>query len=214
MPSIARYIGLPAVVGALWICVNDVARIVAPSPATTSETLAEAIRNEGPEAVYAFIHSGVDPNVPVAFRNDDMTGGREVTVAPIVLAVARGNDNAVMTMLSFGANMELPSNRKAVCLARRLDNGMEAMIVRDGRVSGPIDCPPASDTKFPLLDFVEDAFERARRTYGDGPVPRPDWWGATASSRTNSSSGRGAPAACTIGFDTRRTPMAPGVAKG
>ena len=26
-------------------------------------------------------------------------------------------------------------------------------------------------------EVLEDAFERARRTYGDGSVPRPDWWG-------------------------------------
>ena len=26
-------------------------------------------------------------------------------------------------------------------------------------------------------DVLEEAFERARRTYGEGPVPRPDWWG-------------------------------------
>jgi len=26
-------------------------------------------------------------------------------------------------------------------------------------------------------EVLEDAFERVRRTYGDGPVPRPDWWG-------------------------------------
>ena len=26
-------------------------------------------------------------------------------------------------------------------------------------------------------NMLEEAFERVRRTYGDGPVPRPDWWG-------------------------------------
>ena len=26
-------------------------------------------------------------------------------------------------------------------------------------------------------DLLEEAFERAKRTYGDGAVPRPDWWG-------------------------------------
>jgi pyridoxamine 5'-phosphate oxidase len=26
-------------------------------------------------------------------------------------------------------------------------------------------------------DVLEDTFERVRRTYGDGPVPRPEWWG-------------------------------------
>jgi pyridoxamine 5'-phosphate oxidase len=24
---------------------------------------------------------------------------------------------------------------------------------------------------------LEDAFERAKRSYGEGPVPRPQWWG-------------------------------------
>jgi pyridoxamine 5'-phosphate oxidase len=26
-------------------------------------------------------------------------------------------------------------------------------------------------------DVLEEAFERAKRSYGAGPVPRPDWWG-------------------------------------
>jgi pyridoxamine 5'-phosphate oxidase len=26
-------------------------------------------------------------------------------------------------------------------------------------------------------EVLEDAFERAKRSYGDGPVPRPAWWG-------------------------------------
>jgi pyridoxamine 5'-phosphate oxidase len=26
-------------------------------------------------------------------------------------------------------------------------------------------------------DILEEAFERVKRTYGEGPVPRPDWWG-------------------------------------
>jgi pyridoxamine 5'-phosphate oxidase len=26
-------------------------------------------------------------------------------------------------------------------------------------------------------DVLEEAFERVKRTYGDGPVPRPAWWG-------------------------------------
>jgi pyridoxamine 5'-phosphate oxidase len=26
-------------------------------------------------------------------------------------------------------------------------------------------------------EVLEDAFERVKRTYGDGPVPRPAWWG-------------------------------------
>ena len=26
-------------------------------------------------------------------------------------------------------------------------------------------------------EVIEDAFDRARRKYGEGPVPRPEWWG-------------------------------------
>jgi pyridoxamine 5'-phosphate oxidase len=26
-------------------------------------------------------------------------------------------------------------------------------------------------------EVLEDAFERVKRTYGDGPIPRPEWWG-------------------------------------
>jgi hypothetical protein len=119
-------------------------------------SLADAIREGSPEPVYAEIHAGANPNTPIAFSHPDLTGDQEVTVAPIVLAVARHSDNAVMTLMSFGARMDLPQNSQAVCLARRMGyEDIAAMIVRDGQIVGNVSCPAAVHTKYPLLDFVE-----------------------------------------------------------
>jgi hypothetical protein len=119
-------------------------------------SLADAIRNGEPEPVYAEIHAGANPNTPIAFSHPDLTGDREVMVAPMAAAVARHSDNAVMTLMSFGARMDLPRNRNAVCLARRLGyDDIAAMIVRDGRMTGEISCAAPSNTKYPLLDFAE-----------------------------------------------------------
>ncbi len=74
-----------------------------------------------------------------------------------------------------------------------------ASVERQVRIDGTVEriSPAESDTYFetrPLdsrlsvyaskqsaaienRDVLEEAFERVKRTYGDGPVPRPEWWG-------------------------------------
>ena len=132
-----------------------VAQGIQPMPPRAG-SLADAIRNDGPEQVYAEIRAGADPNAPITFSHPDLTNDQDVLVQPIVLAVARNNDNAVRTLMSVGARMDLPGNRNAVCLARRLGyDDLAAVIIRDGRIVDDISCPPPSNEKYPLLDFAE-----------------------------------------------------------
>jgi hypothetical protein len=154
---IAALLGLPAIVGAIWLSVSGVVRAIERNRVgETSGSFADAIRNSGPEQVFAFIRSGVDPNAPVVFSHPDLTGDEPVRVVPMVLAVALHNVNAVMTLMSGGARMDLPRNRKAICLARRLGyDDIATMIVRDAAIQDAVACPLAGNSAYPLLDFSE-----------------------------------------------------------
>ena len=146
----------PALAGALWLVADDVARTLrAPARA---DSFAEAIRNDGPEQVYALIRAGQDPNAPVTFSHPDLTGDREIHVVPIVLAVATHNDNVVMTLMSVGATLTEPRGSNAVCLARRLGyDDIATLIVRDAPIRGTVTCPPAVNSTYPLLDFTDQS---------------------------------------------------------
>lgn len=132
-----------------------VAQGTQPPPARVG-SLAQAIWDDGPEEVYAEIHAGASPNSPVAFSHPDVTNDQEVLVSPMVLAVARNSDNAVRTLMSFGARLDSPATRQAICLARRMGHGdIAAIIARDAPIAGNVSCPAAGNAKYPLLDFVE-----------------------------------------------------------
>ena len=57
-----------------------------------------------------------------------------------------------------------PAESDAYFATRPLDSRLS---VYASKQSEPIDS----------REVLEDAFDRVKRTYGDGPVPRPDWWG-------------------------------------
>ena len=154
-------LALPAVVGAVWLSAAAIVRAITPGPVdAASGTFADAIGGSGPEQVFAFIRAGADPNAPVTFSHPDLTNDQEVRVSPIALASARHNGNAVMTLMSFGARMDLPRNQNAICLARRLGyDDIATMIVRDAPLTGAVTCPPAGNAKYPLLDFTEPQSE-------------------------------------------------------
>ena len=57
-----------------------------------------------------------------------------------------------------------PAESDAYFATRPLDSQLS---VYASKQSEPIDS----------REVLEDAFDRVKRTYGDGPVPRPDWWG-------------------------------------
>jgi len=75
----------------------------------------------------------------------------------LMLAVATHRDNLVGMLLSFGARLDLPQNRFAVCLAKQTDDeGIANLLVKFGGPAAKTECPPAKrDVAAPLLAFVE-----------------------------------------------------------
>lgn len=142
---VALLIAAPAVVAALAVSALEGYRLVRPdAPLFASQpaaSLADAIiQRRGVEEAYAFIRAGQDPNIPIAVQDPDLTGGRVTMVSPMMLAVAAHNANAVLMLLSFGARMDLPQNRLALCLANELaDEEISGILART--VDTPADCP-------------------------------------------------------------------------
>ncbi len=157
---VASLLAAPAVISALAIGASHARDLVRPEPSRYSDPVgefADAITKGGVEDAYAFVRAGTDPNTPIAFRDPGLTGGRQIMISPLLLAVAAHNENVVMMLLSFGARMDLPANARAACLANRLgDRTIAEMIVRDARPAPDVTCPDVTpDPAAPLLAFVQ-----------------------------------------------------------
>ena len=151
-------IAAPAIAAAVGLAVIEVGGIMRP-PARLGPvgSFADAIRDGSPERAYAFVRAGHDPNELVAFRDAVLTGGLEVKVSPVLLAVASDNENVVLMLLGYGVRMDRPGNRRAACLAARLGrDGLADTIARYGGQVPVVPCPelPASPRP-PLLPFLE-----------------------------------------------------------
>jgi hypothetical protein len=151
----------PAVAVATIVLVLETYRAIQPDSILFVEppaaSLAEAIEHREVEVAYSFIRNGADPNATLAVDDAALTGGRRVDVSPLMLAVAGRNRNAVQMLLSAGVRVDLPVNRFATCLAHDLgETDLEAMIVRDGRMSAERTCPQLPDgTTTPLLRYLD-----------------------------------------------------------
>ena len=158
----AALIAAPAVAVALGLSAIEGYRLVAPeSPlfgGPPPASLADAItQGRGVEQAYRFIRAGQNANQPMVVDDPDYTGGRSITVSPLMLAVAARDSNVVRMLFNFGARLDLPQNRLAGCLAEELgDQVIANLIARSGGVAGPPTCPdrrPEATT--PLLHWVD-----------------------------------------------------------
>lgn len=151
----------PALVGALGLAAIEGGGLMRPASPLTApppgRSFADTLRNGSVEEAYAHVKAGQDPNAPLPFRDPDLTAGREVMVTPLLVAVAAGQANTVMMLLSFGADLDAPGNARAACLADRLGHDdIAAGIRRNGRPLVDVPCdtrPPESGPR--LLSFLD-----------------------------------------------------------
>jgi hypothetical protein len=147
----AWLIAMPALVCAVGLPLYESSD--AAQPPAMSTTFVQALGDRSVEQAYVFIRQGQDPNTLIRFRDDFRTGGQEVLVSPLMLAVAGSDDNTASMLLSFGASMDYAPNRHVVCLAREM--GMESFVDVQLSTESEVDCPPPSGAEYPLLAYVD-----------------------------------------------------------
>ncbi len=152
---IAWLVAAPAVASALLIATVEIQQ--GRQRATTDQLplrpFALAICDHSVEDAYQFIRAGADPNAPIPFRHQTLTGDREVMVSPLMVAAACHEENSTIMLLGFGARMDAPTNRYALCLARQMKyEDIARLLVKDGRANPDAPCPPAAPGP-PLLAY-------------------------------------------------------------
>jgi hypothetical protein len=155
---VALLLAVPALVVGAWLAWTDTRPVRAESTPSDSSFLIEALREDAIERSFAYFRSGHDPNEPVPFRDDRLTGGTDVMVTPLLIAVALDRADTVRMLMSSGARLDARGNRYAVCLARRLGHtGIADLLLQDGGAdAAAAACPRAEqDEEAPLRAYVD-----------------------------------------------------------
>lgn len=151
----------PALLLALWLLVVEATPYGQQASRYSDApqgSLAETIQHMGVEQAYAFIRAGHDPNTPVAFSDPELTGDQPLPLSPLLVAIATNQENAVLMLMSFGARLDHPANRDALCLARYLErDDIIEVIERDGEEAAGGNCPakPKPNGRPPLRAFFD-----------------------------------------------------------
>ena len=144
---LAMLIAAPAVINALTIGALEGWRSYQPdSPlfaAPRVSSLADAIARDDVQQAYEFIKGGQDPNGLIEVADPVLTGGRRVSVSPMLWAVAMRSDRSVLTLFGVGARIDADAARRAVCLAERLGQSDIARLLE--RHSGHVSSRPCQD---------------------------------------------------------------------
>ena len=141
----------PTIMAALGVSALEAWRVYQPrSPLFVTplvRSLADAIAIDDALGAYEFIRAGQDPNDRIEVRHTVLTGGRSIRVSPLLWAAALGNDQTLSMLLGFGARIDAPTRRRAMCLAEQLGHDDVARVLTPhGRPSSPEPCPkPQAD---------------------------------------------------------------------
>jgi hypothetical protein len=162
MRHLAVLLAIPSVVVALSLCGIEAWRTLRPrSPlfaAPAASSLTDAIAGGDLWQAYQFIRAGQDPNALMPVQHPLLTRGRWVFVSPVIWATATQNRQAVQMLLAFGARLDRPADRLAVCLADALGNEDIARLLRareDGRPTRPCTLEGGEALLLRLLDSTE-----------------------------------------------------------
>lgn len=149
---------VPAIAGALVLLIAAAGAgrpERSPSRALSPVAFGLAVRADDLDAVFDAIRSGSDPNAPVPYRDPDQTAGREILVAPVMIAIANNRENTAMVLLSHGLRLDQPANAGAICLAEAMkEKGIVDILVRQGPARVPENCPGVPPGTPPLLAFA------------------------------------------------------------
>ena len=167
-------LALPAVIGAAALLVAEGWHLLEPdAPLFTPpppQTLAEAIDSENLHWMYAYFVAGHHVEESIDVQHGTLTGGQLLRVSPLVWSVAVRKRGAVQLLLSLGARLDGPAERRTPCLAEALgDQALATMLRRYGAAPGG-DCGPMPRSEPPLIAFA--AATHAPGTRGTEPPPR------------------------------------------
>ena len=156
---LALLIALPAIAAACTITFIEIAlwqSTAAHQGQPPVGEFADAIRRGDLDSVFLFIRAGHDPNTPVAFSDEVLTGARVVAVSPLLVAIAADRDDAMLMLMSFGASLDTPGNKFAGCLADRLGHdGLAELLAEYGGPAGAEKpCPDTAGSGPPLIPFA------------------------------------------------------------
>jgi hypothetical protein len=157
-PWTAVAMASPAIVAASWLTWVEITRDPPHAKPDTGSTLSSAIQDDDIVRAFAHIRSGEDPNAPVAYRHERLTGGREIMVTPLVAAIAHSRDDSVKMLMSSGARLDVPGSRFAVCLAKRLghDRIVATLVRYGGAAATEAPCPEqVPSAEAPLEAYVD-----------------------------------------------------------
>jgi hypothetical protein len=102
--------------------------IAAPAPVYS---LSDAIAAGDVRQAHAFIRAGQDPNDLIVVRHPELTGGVDVFVSPVVWAIVTRQRDVLQMLLGFGARLERPAERRALCLANAVGANDIARILKE-----------------------------------------------------------------------------------
>lgn len=158
---VAALLIVPALAGALAIMTVEAWRQYRPrsfyfNPPFT-QSLADAIEGDDPQAAYEFLRAGADANALIAVRDPILTGNRTLAVSPVVWAVAAESDSSLLMLLGFGARAYPHNGRSVACLAEAIGNRRIADVVRTYGHVPQAPCPERRPAEGPPLIWFTDS---------------------------------------------------------
>jgi hypothetical protein len=153
----ALLMAAPAIVVALVLCGIGGWRAASLSGPPAPSSLGDAIEQGDLVQAYQFIRGGQDANALISVRHPALTGGQAVLTSPVMWATALRQPHAVQTLLAFGASLERPQNRNAICLAQALRDEETVRVLRTFAGSEPRECGEIAAGESPLLKFSNEA---------------------------------------------------------
>lgn len=136
-------------------------RALEPDP--TAMALATA-SPDGRPSVRIVLLKGVDDRGFVFYTNYDSRKAREMEASGRASLMFFWRAVERQVRIDGSVERVSPAESDAYFETRPLDSRLSVYASRQSEV-------------IESRDVLEEAFERARRTYGEGPVPRPAWWG-------------------------------------